>query len=294
MFWYNVYMQRSNPVYIQIRDYIINNINSGKLKSGSKIETETELMSKFNVSRMTANKAVSLLSNEGIVERIPGRGTFVKSKMNRASYVNLVVDSMTDYILSLNKKPGAILLDFTIFKAKQNQEIKDILSLSDDDYVYYFARVRTADNEPVVYATSYVSAKHVPPLSEEVLKGSFYKYLKENGINKSGYKSTVEAISANSKIAKLLNIKKGDPVLYNEGLLYIKDRIPTEYSEIYFIGNMFSYQYEEYFDWLICRFYYKLDRYHPDRRYFFISSNNNYIQIIIYKYKYNKCIYIML
>lgn len=239
-------MKRNIPAYIQIKDYIVNKVNSGELKSGSKIETENELTEIFNVSRMTVNKAISLLSTEGIVERIPGKGTFIKNKMNRASFADLVIDSMTDYITSLNKKPGAIVLDFTIIKAKQNPEIKDILCLDDDDYIYYFARVRTADDEPVVYSISYVAAKHVPPLSLEIINNSFYQYLKENNITRSGYKSNVIAMCANNKLAELLNIKKGDPILYNEGLLYIGNRIPVEYSTIYFNGKMFSYQYEEH------------------------------------------------
>lgn len=248
MFWYNVYVKKINPAYIQIKDYIINNIDSGKLKSGNKIETETELMKRFGVSRMTVNKAISLLSTEGIVERVPGRGTFVKNKMNRAPFVNLAIDSMTDYISSLNKKPGSNVLDFSIFKAKQNPEIRDILNLTDDDYIYYFARVRTADGEPVVYAVSYVASKHTPPLSAEILSGSFYKYLSENNVTRSGYKVAVSSMLANVKIAELLNIKKGDPILYNDGLLFIKDKVPIEYSKVYFNGNMFSFQYEEYSD----------------------------------------------
>lgn len=239
-------VKKNNPAYIQIRDYIVSNINSGKLNSGSKIETESELMTMFDVSRMTVNKAVSLLSAEGVVERIPGKGTFVKSKMNRAPFVNLAIDSMSDYISSLNKEPGSNVLDFSIFKAKQNPEIRDILNLLDDDYVYYFARVRTADGEPVVYSLSYVASKYIPPLSAEILKDSFYKYLKDNNIIRSGYKVAVGSKLANSKLAELLNIKKGDPILYNEGLLFIGNRIPVEYSEIYFNGKMFSFQYEEY------------------------------------------------
>lgn len=239
-------MKRNNPAYIQIKDFINNKINSGVLKSGSKIETETELMKKFKVSRMTVNKAISLLSTEGVVERIPGKGTFVKNKMNRAPFVNLAIDSMTDYIHSLNKQPGAKVLDFSVYKAKQNPEIRDILELSDDDYVYYFARVRTADGEPVVYAISYVAAKYIPPLSAEILNGSFYKYLKENNIKRSGYKVAVSSMLANNKLAEILNIKKGDPILYNSGLLFIEDKTPIEYSIIYFNGKMFSFQYEEY------------------------------------------------
>lgn len=241
-------MESNSPAYIQIKEFIINDINSGKLKSGSKIETEAELMKRFNVSRMTVNKAISLLSTEGIVERIPGKGTFVKNKINRAPFVNLAIDSMTDYISSLNKKPGANVLDFSIFKAKQNPEIQDILGLDDDDYIYYFARVRTADGEPVVYAESYVASKYTPPLSAEILNGSFYKYLKENNIKRSGYKVEVSSLMASSKIASMLNIKKGDPILFNEGLLFIENKTPIEYSKIYFNGNMFSFQYEEYSD----------------------------------------------
>lgn len=66
------------PKYIIIKNFIIDQIKSGELKTGDQVPSENELSKQFNVSRITANAAIKELSMEGIVERIQGKGTFVK------------------------------------------------------------------------------------------------------------------------------------------------------------------------------------------------------------------------
>lgn len=65
------------PLYQTVQEYIRDQINNGELKPGDKIPTEHELKSLFNVSRMTISTAMIHLTKEGLIRRIPGRGTFV-------------------------------------------------------------------------------------------------------------------------------------------------------------------------------------------------------------------------
>ena len=65
------------PKYMQIRDHLINKIRTGELKQGEIIPSEWELAKMFNVSRITAVKAVKELEAQGLVVREQGRGTFV-------------------------------------------------------------------------------------------------------------------------------------------------------------------------------------------------------------------------
>lgn len=71
------------PLYQTVQEYIRNQINKGELKPGDKIPTEHELKSLFNVSRMTISTAMIHLTKEGLIRRIPGRGTFVNGTFDQ-------------------------------------------------------------------------------------------------------------------------------------------------------------------------------------------------------------------
>lgn len=65
------------PLYQQIQDYIRDLIYSSGLKQGDRIPTEKELMDLFHVSKITVVNALAGLVNEGLISRVPGRGSFV-------------------------------------------------------------------------------------------------------------------------------------------------------------------------------------------------------------------------
>ena len=68
----------ATPLYQQLVDSIKEQIQSGKIKEGDKLMTEQELSEVYNVSRITVRKAMELLSDEGIVVKKQGIGTFVE------------------------------------------------------------------------------------------------------------------------------------------------------------------------------------------------------------------------
>lgn len=70
------------PKYVIVQNYIKDKIECGVLKTGDKIPSENELAQLFNCSRATINSAITRLSLEGVVERIKGKGTFVKTPDN--------------------------------------------------------------------------------------------------------------------------------------------------------------------------------------------------------------------
>lgn len=67
------------PKYVQIQDYILQKIEEGVFGAGDKLPSEAELSRQFHVSRITVNTAIRDLSGKGVVERIQGKGTFVRA-----------------------------------------------------------------------------------------------------------------------------------------------------------------------------------------------------------------------
>lgn len=66
------------PKYVQIQDYILQKIEEGVFGAGDRLPSEAELSRQFHVSRITVNTAIRDLSGKGVVERIQGKGTFVR------------------------------------------------------------------------------------------------------------------------------------------------------------------------------------------------------------------------
>lgn len=75
-------MKTDEALYINIYKYLRENIQNHCYANGQRLPTEMELAQQFYVSRITAKKALNMLAEEGLISRIPGRGSYVKDGNN--------------------------------------------------------------------------------------------------------------------------------------------------------------------------------------------------------------------
>ena len=76
----------AKPLYKQLEDQLKEEIDTGKRKAGSRLPTENELSTTYNVSRVTVRKALAGLSELGYLDRKSGKGTFVAEKKIQRNY----------------------------------------------------------------------------------------------------------------------------------------------------------------------------------------------------------------
>lgn len=105
-------MDRKNgiPLYIQLKNQIIEVIKNGELKLGDRMATERELANELGVSRKTVSHAYNLLEREGILISHQGKGTFVaddssgwKSYADQEcvmKFIDLAIESAFEHDLS--------------------------------------------------------------------------------------------------------------------------------------------------------------------------------------------------
>ncbi|MEP9402079.1 histidine utilization repressor [Sphingomonas sp. VNH70] len=67
----------ASPRYREIKDSILDDVRRGRLSTGDRVPSESEIVARFGVSRMTANRALRELTAAGVLVRRPGSGTFV-------------------------------------------------------------------------------------------------------------------------------------------------------------------------------------------------------------------------
>lgn len=147
--------QLYTPKYVQIQNYILRKIESGEFLTGEKIPSETDLAQRFGVSRLTVNTAMKELAGSGIVERVRGKGTFVRmipsevpaGPMVFAGGINIAPSRHT------SNKPHE-LLEHGIVKAYP--ALREKLHLGPEEYVYKIVRCVYANSAPDELDYSYI------------------------------------------------------------------------------------------------------------------------------------------
>ncbi|MGV8026437.1 MAG: GntR family transcriptional regulator [Anaerolineaceae bacterium] len=218
------------PYYIQIKEKIKEQIDSGSLKFGDQLPGEPVLCNLFAVSRTVIRQALAELEHEGLVARKKGKGTFI---IEPETFEKLS-GNLTGFYQHM-KKRGHIAYS-QILKQEIIHAEKDIasnLNIKPGNLVLQLDRLRYIDNEPVVLTNTYIPSHFVPGLEKmELSNESLYGVIeREYGIVVSRAYRTIGAIVANEYHAGLFKIEKGDPLIVINNIEYSSD------------GTLFAYYY---------------------------------------------------
>lgn len=226
--------------YKIIETDITNAIQTGKIKPGEKLPGEVELCEKYNVSRVTVRKAILNLASAGKVYRRAGDGTYVSEK----PYVNTTgqARSFSEDMIQNGKKPGSVLLNFKISKAKKNEFIAEKLRLKGNESFYEIERLRTGDGIPIAISYTYIPFKMMPDFNiDRVTSGSLYSYFNElYELELVRKERTMSAVMPTKEQKKALKISD-EPLLKICHPSYTKTGAIVEYSETYYVGSRFVY-----------------------------------------------------
>lgn len=86
----------STPLYVQLADLLRKKIATGEIKIGDKLPSESEMIKEYNLGRLTVRDALSILANEGLIEKHHGKGTFCKAEYNAPKYRIDVILNLKD------------------------------------------------------------------------------------------------------------------------------------------------------------------------------------------------------
>lgn len=233
------------PLYHQLADYLREKIHSDEIKPEELMPSELELMQKFQLSRGTVRQAIQLLELEGLVERYPGKGTFVsmpKIEHNANKKMGFFTASMQD----AGRNPSAQVLD--ISQVEATRDIQEKLNLPDRSLVVRVKRLRLVDGEPWAIETEYFRKDIGEKLLNQNLTGSIYEIL-QSGFGYSIHNShnLIEASVADKEKALLLRIKAGHPLLAVKRLVYLSTGEPFEYASDYLRADRIKFSIDDYY-----------------------------------------------
>ena len=202
----DVIAQRTRALkHVQVREHVRGLIE--QRPPGSAAPSERELVARFGVARMTVRQALDALVVEGLLERIPGRGTFVAQPRQAAGRLS----SFTEEIRRRGMLPESQTLLARVEQAGPG--VARALDISAGDPVLHWRRLRRADQEIVCVEDAYLNEVLLPGFLQHGTPTSLYDALESRGLRPTNVEDSISADRATSEEAAVLEITEGDPVL---------------------------------------------------------------------------------
>lgn len=218
-------------LYLKVVDTVKEKIRTGEFSPNEKLPSEIILAEMFGISRPTLRQALFTLENENIIRRVHGMGTFVEKKPFIESGIEELT-SMTDVIGQSGRVPGTSM--FLQTKVEPDQETRKLLNMDENDKIIHVERIRTADEEPVMYCIDKLPINLFPSeyhFSEE----SLFKDLKNDADIDIDYAvSRLESVHFHPEISSKLNCDENTSLLLLKQVHYDTLNRPILYSNNYF------------------------------------------------------------
>lgn len=233
-------MKLSNrSLYAQARDAILEIINHSS-EFMAKLPSEQELSERLGVSRNTVREAIRSLENDGYVASRHGVGTFIIRDTKNIKYNISLLESATSIIQSHGYKAGTQSITYNHEQAPR--QIAGHLHLTGSADVIYIERVRTADDEPVVYVEDYLPYR--ADMFAQLKAGydeSLLVFLEKAGHKITFCDCTIHAVTSTPKVQSKLSLTQPRALLLLQQIHYSAKGIPVLYSDSYFISEKFEF-----------------------------------------------------
>jgi GntR family transcriptional regulator len=231
-----------DPIYQQLNQALRDMIHNKEFESGDQFLTERQIGEQFSVSRATANKALSNLVAEGILEFKKGVGTFVRGGILDYDLRSLV--SFTEKATAAGKTPTTqVLLLEAAMAQDATSNITDPLQVRPDEVVYYIERLRLADKVPLILEHRYVVTKFCPDLSKADIAGSLFAVWTEKyKLDITGADQTIRAVPIRGGEAKHLQVRSGTAGLLVTATGYLSGGVPLWWEQTLYRGDAYAFQ----------------------------------------------------
>ena len=209
-------MKKYQEIFNDLQEKILN----GSYLAGVLLPTEKELQDQYQVSRDTVRKALRLLTEKGLIQKVQGRG----SQVLKQELLNFPVSGLTSYkelvdSLGLNSQTRVISLDLMTVDEQTALQT----GFPEGSQVWKVLRTRSIDGVVSVLDLDYLAKDCVPNLTQEIAQTSIYAYLEEDlGLDIS-YAQKEITIQASTERERLLMDNQDDYLVLIRSRVYLGD-----------------------------------------------------------------------
>ena len=215
--------------YLTIYDDLLNKIEERIFLPDSILPSENELAAKYETSRETIRKALSLLAQNGYIQKIRGKGSLVLDFQKFAFPVS-GIQSFRELTKKLNLRSKTHA--HPINSIAPEHDATNVLKESGEVSIWGVMRIREIFGEKIILDKDYFSEQHVPKLPMEICQGSIYEYLEEElglVIGFAQKEITVENVKEEDR--EYLDLEGFSNIVVIRSKVYLDDASLFQYTE---------------------------------------------------------------
>jgi DNA-binding GntR family transcriptional regulator len=235
----DVVVNRSSPVplYFQVAEQIEGAIHAGRLAPGDRIANEVALADQLGLSRPTIRQAIQTLVDKGLLVRKRGVGTQVVNAPIRRT---VELTSLYDDLTRSGLRPTTTVLALEL--AGADAPARQRLNVTSAERVWRLDRLRAIKGAPLALMCNFVPAS-VTDLSQVDLEHTgLYEHFRSQAINLRVAHQVIGARTVDTREARLLDGRKGDPVLTMERTAYDDQGRAVEYGLHLYRPDRYAYE----------------------------------------------------
>jgi GntR family trehalose operon transcriptional repressor len=219
----------SHNKYGQIYQELADKIQNGVYKPMETLPSENELCELYDTSRETIRKALNLLAQNGLIQKIRGKGSIVLDTTKMSFPISGLV-SFKELQDSLGGASRTIVYDFGLIYP--DPWLARQLNVSEKSEVWKVVRAREIKGERVILDRDFFIKKYVPLLTKEICEHSIYEYLEnEMGLPISFAKKEIVVEPCTEEDYRYLDIKDDHHIVVVKNYVYLEDATLFQYTE---------------------------------------------------------------
>ncbi len=213
-------IDRQNPrkLYLQLVEIIKDSIEKGEFDDGAQLPTEDILCQQQAVSKAVVRSAMQELMRNGYIQKIPGKGTFVRkpTESKGVTLSTVLTEKILDFGIDWETEVVQKMLSVP------PSDLLELFPLETGNQVFKVLRIHSIEDTPVVLETTYVSHDLCPGLPLEDLRTSSLTdlFIQKYGIPIIRCADSLEITTLEEREATLLKKAEGDNALLLDRIIY--------------------------------------------------------------------------
>lgn len=233
------------PLWAQIADRFRSAIETGEFVEGMYLPSEAQLVARFRISRATARNGLNHLASEGLVSRSSGKGTTVLP--DRVEQPLNLLTSFHEDMDARGFTPG--YQEISVAVDTVDQTVADALGINAGAQSIRVERLLLANGVAIAHSTSWLSPTFVTldelPAVQKSGSSSLYAWLEEvHQLKITHGTEIIEAKVADARLAKQLDIPRGEAVLDARRTARTEDGRTIEYVQRQYRADRYRYRIE--------------------------------------------------
>ncbi|MEP1444640.1 MAG: GntR family transcriptional regulator [Paraglaciecola sp.] len=227
------------PLYFQLYSLLKKNILNGSLEDGSQLPTELNLSETFNISRITAKRALDELAADGLVARRRAKGTHVTHQY-QPNPIKAPLVGMLQELEFMGQHSDAKVIE--LLNTRPPANIAKEFDLGEGETLLKMTRVRSRQHEAFGYYSSWSKGLHKLNDKASIESLTRLEIFRENGIEIKHVKQILSASAATPEVAKELGVDVGFPLLNLTRQSYDENENLVDYLNALYHPDRFQYR----------------------------------------------------